>query len=180
MNAVQPLAAHAESAEALVTRLAMAGRAAQAELARLGDAGKARALRAAAAALRADAGAILAANARDLVAGRANGLSAAMLDRLALDSARLEAIAVAVEQIAALPDPVGAVISRVERPNGLVLNQVRVPIGLIGIIYESRPNVTVDAAVLCLRSGNACVLRGGSEAVHSNRALHAALVRGLV
>ena len=179
MNAVQPLAAHAESAEALVTRLAMAGRAAQAELARLGDAGKARALRAAAAALRADAGAILAANARDLVAGRANGLSAAMLDRLALDSARLEAIAVAVEQIAALPDPVGAVMSRVERPNGLVLSQVRVPIGLIGIIYESRPNVTVDAAVLCLRSGNACLLRGGSEAVHSTRALHAALVRGL-
>jgi glutamate-5-semialdehyde dehydrogenase len=180
MNAAQPLAAHAESAEALVTRLATAGRAAQAELARLGDAGKARALRAAAAVLRADAGAILAANARDLEAGRANGLSAAMLDRLALDPARLEAIAAAVEQIAALPDPVGAVMSRVERPNGLVLNQVRVPIGLIGIIYASRPNVTVDAAVLCLRSGNACVLRGGSEAVHSNRALHAALVRGLV
>ena len=179
MNAPQTLPESTESTDALIARLARAGRAAQAELARLGDAAKAHALRCAAGALRADAAAILAANARDLEAGRTNGLSAAMLDRLALDSARLEAIADAVEQVAALPDPVGAVIGRVERPNGLVLSQVRVPIGLIGIIYESRPNVTVDAAALCLRSGNACLLRGGSEAVHSNRALHAALARGL-
>jgi glutamate-5-semialdehyde dehydrogenase len=179
MNAVAPPTPAAESADALVARLATAGRAAQAALARLDDAAKARALRSAAVALRADAAAILAANARDVATGRANGLSDAMLDRLALDRARLEAIAAAVEQVAALPDPVGAVIGRVERPNGLVMSQVRVPIGLIGIIYESRPNVTVDAAALCLRSGNACLLRGGSEAVHSNRALHAALARGL-
>lgn len=168
-----------ESPEALIERLARAGRAAQRELARLDDAAKAAALRAAAAALRAAEPEILAANARDVAAGEANGLTGAMLDRLRLDSARLAGIAAAVEQVAALPDPVGQVIDRTERPNGLVLSRVRVPIGLIGIIYESRPNVTADAAALCLRSGNAVLLRGGSEAVHSNRAIHAALAQGL-
>ena len=168
-----------ENPETLVARLARAGRIAQRALARLGDAAKAAALRAAAQALREDEAAILAANSRDLAAGEANGLSKAMLDRLKLDPSRLAGIASALEAIAALPDPVGEIISGSTPPNGLSLARVRVPIGLIGIIYESRPNVTADAAALCLRSGNAVVLRGGSEAVHSNRAIHAALVRGL-
>ena len=172
-------AAGTESPEALVERLARAGRTAQRALAQLDDAGKAAALRSAAQALRDDQAVVLAANARDVAAGEANGLTGAMLDRLRLDPARLAAIADAVDQVANLPDPVGQVIDRSERPNGLVLSRVRVPIGLIGIIYESRPNVTADAAALCLRSGNAVLLRGGSEAVHSNRAIHAALARGL-
>ena len=122
---------------------------------------------------------ILAANARDMASGEANGLTAAMLDRLRLDPVRLAAMADAVEQIAALPDPVGQVIDRSSPPNGLELSRVRVPIGLIGIVYESRPNVTADAAALCLRSGNAVLLRGGSEAVQSNRAIAAAMAQGL-
>jgi glutamate-5-semialdehyde dehydrogenase len=169
-----------ETPTALVERLARAGRAAQVQLARLSDAQKAQALRSAAQALRDAAPEVLAANARDIAAGEANGLTAALLDRLRLDPARLAATADAVAQIAALPDPVGQVIDTDTRPNGLVLQRIRVPIGLIGIIYESRPNVTADAAALCLRSGNAVLLRGGSEAVDSNRAIHAALVRGLV
>ena len=169
----------AESPEALVARLARAGRAAQNLLARMSDAQKAAALLSAAKAL-ADAQIdILAANARDLAAGEANGLTAALLDRLRLTPERLAGIADAVAQVAALPDPVGQVIDETSRPNGLSLRRVRVPIGLIGIIYESRPNVTADAAALCLRSGNAVLLRGGSEAVHSNRAILAALARGL-
>ncbi len=169
----------AESAEALVDRLARAGRAAQRVLARLDAPAKARALHAAAAALRAAEGEILAANAQDMAAGAERGLSGAMLDRLRLDPARLAGIADAVDQVADLPDPVGAVIDRAVRPNGLVLSRVRVPVGLIGIIYESRPNVTADAAALCVRSGNAVLLRGGSEAVQSNRAIHAAMAAGL-
>jgi glutamate-5-semialdehyde dehydrogenase len=166
--------------EALVAELAHAGRAAQRQLARMDDAGKAAALRSAASALRAASAHVLEANARDIAAGEANGLTKAMLDRLKLDEKRLEGIAAAVEQVAALPDQVGRVIDRSVAPSGLELTRVRIPIGLIGIIYESRPNVTADAAVLCLRSGNAVLLRGGSEAVHSNRAIHAALVAGLV
>ena len=145
----------------------------------LPDPAKADSLRAAAAALREDAADILAANARDMAAGEARGLSGAMLDRLKLDEARLAAIANSVEAVAALPDPVGEEIDRRTAPAGMTLRRVRVPIGVIGIIYESRPNVTVDAAVLCVRSGNAAILRGGSEAMHSNRALHASLARGL-
>jgi glutamate-5-semialdehyde dehydrogenase len=171
----QPFSDHDE----LVAGLARAGRAAQRVLARMDDAGKAAALRSAGAALRAASGKILEANARDLVAGEANGLSSAMLDRLRLDEQRLEGVAAAVEAVAALPDPVGEVIDRSTAPSGLELSRVRIPIGLIGIIYESRPNVTADAAALCLRSGNAVLLRGGSEAVHSNRAIHAALAEGL-
>jgi glutamate-5-semialdehyde dehydrogenase len=163
----------------LVARLAATGRTAQHRLALLSDAEKAAALRAAAQALRDAESEILAANARDLAAGEANGLTKAMLDRLQLDPDRLAGVADAVDQIAALADPVGQVIERSERPNGLMLTRVRVPIGLIGIIYESRPNVTADAAALGFRSGNAVLLRGGSEAVNSNRAIHAALVRGL-
>ncbi|HUD28467.1 MAG TPA: glutamate-5-semialdehyde dehydrogenase [Novosphingobium sp.] len=168
-----------ETPEALVARLAQDGRAAQRVLARLSDAQKAEALRATAKALRAARAEILAANAQDIVAGQAKGLTAALLDRLRLDEGRLAGIADAVEQVAALPDPVGEVISASERPNGLKLSRVRIPIGLIGIIYESRPNVTADAAALCLRSGNAVLLRGGSEALHSNRAIRAALAAGL-
>jgi glutamate-5-semialdehyde dehydrogenase len=112
-------------------------------------------------------------------AGVASGLSAATLDRLKLDGARIEAMAQGVEQIAALPDPVGTVIAQWERPNGLRIQRVRVPLGVIGIIYESRPNVTCDAGALCLKSGNAAILRGGSESHHSSAAIHACLVEGL-
>jgi glutamate-5-semialdehyde dehydrogenase len=168
-----------DNPETLVEQLARAGRAAQRQLARLSDAQKSEALLSAAQALRDAEAEILAANAKDVAAGEANGLTGAMLDRLRLDPTRLAGIADAVAQVATLPDPVGQVIDSTERPNGLVLTRVRVPIGLIGIIYESRPNVTADAAALCLRSGNAVLLRGGSEAVHSNRAIHAALARGL-
>ena len=167
-------------ADSLIADLARAGRGAQLQLARMPSAQRADGLRAAAAALRAQQAVILAANAEDMAAGAARGLSAAMLDRLKLDPARLAGIADAVAAVADLPDPVGCEIDSTARPNGLVLSRVRVPIGLIGIIYESRPNVTADAAALCLRSGNAVLLRGGSEAVHSNRAIHAAMVSGLV
>jgi glutamate-5-semialdehyde dehydrogenase len=164
---------------ALVESLARKGRTAQRMLAAMPSDAKAAALMQAAATLREDVQAILAANAKDIKAGEARGLSSAMLDRLRLDEARLEGIASAVEAVAQLPDPVGDVIDESERPNGLKMSRVRVPIGTIGIIYESRPNVTADAAALCVRAGNAALLRGGSEAVHSNRAIHAALARGL-
>lgn len=170
----------ADSVIDLVEGLARAGRVAQRVLARMPAPAKEQALRLAAAALRRAEPEILAANARDVASAETNGLSGALLDRLRLDSGRLAAMADAVEQVASLPDPVGAVIDSATRPNGMVLQRVRVPIGLIGIIYESRPNVTADAAALCVRSGNAVLLRGGSEAVHSNRAIHKALVAGLV
>jgi len=137
------------------------------------------ALNAAAAALRAQRPAILAANAEDMVEAEGRGLSKAMLDRLLLTDERVEAMAAGVEQIAALPDPVGAVIADWQRPNGLEISRVRVPLGVIGIIYESRPNVTADAGALCLKSGNAAILRGGSESFRSSAAIHAALVAGL-
>lgn len=140
---------------------------------------KAAALMAAAAKLREQSAEILAANAKDMAAGAANGLTSALLDRLRLDEGRLEGIAAAVEAVAKLDDPVGAVIDQSERPNGLKLSRVRVPVGVIGIIYESRPNVTADAAVLGVMSGNAVILRGGSEAVNSNRAIEAALAAGI-
>jgi glutamate-5-semialdehyde dehydrogenase len=169
-----------QSVTELVHRLAREARTAQAALARIPAAAREHALKLAAAALRRAAPEVLAANARDLAAGEASGLSGALLDRLRLDPGRLEAIAAAVADVASLPDPTGAVIDRTTRPNGMVLERVRIPIGVIGIIYESRPNVTADAAALCVRAGNAVLLRGGTEAVHSNRAIHAALVEGLV
>jgi glutamate-5-semialdehyde dehydrogenase len=138
------------------------------------------ALAAIAAAIRANRRGLLAANGLDMEAARAKGLSGAMLDRLALDDARIEAMADGVEQIAALADPVGTTIAQWTRPNGLEFSRVRVPLGVIGIIYESRPNVTCDAGALCLKSGNAAILRGGSESVHSSRAIHACLAEGLV
>jgi glutamate-5-semialdehyde dehydrogenase len=165
---------------ALVEGLARAGRTAQYALALMDDGAKAAALRSAAGSLRAHSAEILAANARDMAAGEARGLTSALLDRLRLDEGRIESVAAAVEAVAGLPDPVGEVISRSTAPSGIELTRVRIPIGLIGIVYESRPNVTADAAALCVRAGNAVLLRGGSEAVHSNRAIHAALVEGLV
>lgn len=122
---------------------------------------------------------ILMANAQDLDAGKAKGLSDAMLDRLALNESRIEGIAASIEAIAAMDDPVGAVEKEWEQPNGLRFSKVKIPIGVIGMIYESRPNVTADAGALCLKSGNACILRGGSEAFHSNQALHKAIVSAL-
>ena len=135
-------------------------------------------LRAMAASMREQEGNILEANAQDISAGEANGLNAAMLDRLRLNHDRIEAIATGIEEVAALADPVGEVLTQWTRPNDVHFEQVRVPIGVIGIIYESRPNVTSDAAVLCLKSGNATILRGGSEAIHSNKAIAAALQSG--
>jgi glutamate-5-semialdehyde dehydrogenase len=137
------------------------------------------ALVSAAKALRARAGEILAANARDVGAAEAAGLGGAMLDRLRLDTARIEAMAVGLEQIAALADPIGTVVADWVRPNGLRIQRVRVPLGVIGIIYESRPNVTCDAGALCLKSGNAAILRGGSESQQSSAAIHSCLVEGL-
>ena len=160
--------------------LGAAAREAARELAQVDSGPKERALRAAAAAMRARTPAILEANARDMEAGRRKGLTAAMLDRLALDEQRVEATARGVESIADFDDPVGGVIAEWERPNGLRIQRVRVPLGVIGIIYESRPNVTADAGALCLKSGNAVILRGGTEAAHSNAAIHACLVEGLL
>jgi glutamate-5-semialdehyde dehydrogenase len=137
------------------------------------------ALESAAKALRARAPDILAANAKDMAAAEAAGLGGAMIDRLKLDASRIEAMAAGAEQIAALPDPIGAVAAEWTRPNGLRIQRVRVPLGVIGIIYESRPNVTCDAGALCLKSGNAAILRGGSESHHSSTAIHACLVEGL-
>ena len=132
-----------------------------------------------AAAIRANRPGLLAANALDMDAARAKALSGALLDRLALDADRIENMARGVEEIAALADPVGTTSAQWTRPNGLDIARVRVPLGVIGIIYESRPNVTCDAGALCLKSGNAAILRGGSESVHSTRAIHACLAAGL-
>jgi glutamate-5-semialdehyde dehydrogenase len=163
----------------LITAMGERARAASRRLMQASTDARGAALRSAAAALRDAAPDVLAANALDMAAGTERGLSAAMLDRLKLDEGRLGSIADAVAAVADLPDPVGQIIDRTARPNGLVLERVRIPLGVIGIIYESRPNVTADAAALCLMSGNAVILRGGSEAVNSNRAIHAALVRGI-
>ncbi len=163
----------------LIANMAERARAASAELASATTADKARALCSVAKAIRGRVDAIISANATDMEAAKANGLTSAMLDRLKLDKDRIEGIAKAVEAVAALPDPVGTIIDQTDRPNGLKLSRVRVPLGVVGIIYESRPNVTVDAAALCVMSGNAVILRGGSEATHSNHALHAAFTAGL-
>ncbi|MBK5264587.1 MAG: glutamate-5-semialdehyde dehydrogenase, partial [Alphaproteobacteria bacterium] len=168
-----------QTPEMLISNMGQRARKAAAVLAGASDAQKAQALRAAAQALRDAERTIIAANARDMENGAMNGLSPALLDRLKLDSGRVAGIAAAVEAVADLTDPVGAVIDESTRPNGMVLQRVRVPLGVIGIIYESRPNVTADAAALCLRSGNAVILRGGSEAMDSNRAIHAAMAEGI-
>jgi glutamate-5-semialdehyde dehydrogenase len=129
--------------------------------------------------LRADRERLKAENEKDLAAGREKGLSGAMLDRLTLNDKRIDAMAEGLEAVAALPDPVGEIVSQTIRPNGLRIAQIRQPIGVVGIIFESRPNVTADAAALCLKSGNACILRGGSEAIHSNVAIAAVFRDGV-
>ena len=166
----------------LATVMAAIGRQARdavAALALATPAAKTAALQAAAAAVRATAADILAANARDLAEAGRSGLAPALRDRLALDPKRVEAIAAGLEAIADLPDPVGRVLASWTRPNGLAIERVAVPLGVVGIIYESRPNVTADAGGLALKSGNAAILRGGSESFHSSRALVAALAQGL-
>lgn len=138
-----------------------------------------RALLATAEALDAARGELAEANARDLASGQANGLDAAMLDRLELTPARVDAMIEGLRQVASLPDPIGVITDMTYRPSGIQVGKMRVPLGVIGIIYESRPNVTVEAASLCLKSGNATILRGGSESIHSNQAIALCLARGL-
>ena len=167
-----------EEIEDRIYKMGRKARAAALDLAVLSDKKKNEILRAMAAGIRSAASGILEANAEDIAAGEKRGLTLAMLDRLRLDADRLEAVACGVEKVATLPDPVGEILDEWDRPNGIRIQQLRVPIGVIGIIYESRPNVTSDAAVLCLKSGNATILRGGSEAIHSNRALAGALQSG--
>jgi glutamate-5-semialdehyde dehydrogenase len=159
--------------------LGEAARAAAAEVALAPAAAKSKALRAAAAALNDQRAAVLAANARDMVAAEERGLTPALLDRLKLDDKRIAATAKGLEEIAQFPDPVGVVLAEWTRPNGLKIQRVRVPLGVIGIIYESRPNVTADAGGIALKAGNAAILRGGSESFHSSRAIHGCLVDGL-
>ncbi|MDX5381554.1 MAG: glutamate-5-semialdehyde dehydrogenase [Rhodobacterales bacterium] len=154
-------------------------RAAAAELAFAPAEAKAQALMAAADAIEAQTDAIIAANARDLDYGRDKGLSPAMMDRLMLDATRIKAIAAGLRAVAAQTDPVGRVLAEWDRPNGLHIRRVATPLGVIGVIYESRPNVTADAGALCLKAGNAVILRGGSESFHSSGAIHACLVAGL-
>lgn len=171
-----------DAGASLQAEMSAMGRAAKAaaQTLRLADAStRTRAIAAMAKAVRAEADVILAANAGDVAAAKAAGLDAALIDRLLLDDARLEGVAQALDIIAAIPDPVGEEIARWGRPNGLDIARVRTPIGVIGIIYESRPNVTADAAALCVRAGNAVILRGGSECLATNLAIHAALVKGL-
>jgi glutamate-5-semialdehyde dehydrogenase len=171
----------AHDAALAATMLAMgnAAREASAKVARAGPEKRTAALKAMAKRIRESAPEILAANARDMAGGKAKGLTGAMLDRLELNPARIEAMATGVEDIAALPDPVGTVLASWTRPNGLEISRVRGPIGVIGIVYESRPNVTADAGALCLRAANAAILRGGSESLHSSRAIADALRKGL-
>ncbi len=159
--------------------LAVSARLASAELAPIAAGRKNAWLQRVADGLREKCHVIVSANQMDMQAGAASGLSAAMLDRLKLTPDRIEALAKAVEHIISLPDPVGEVIEGQRRPNGLSVSRVRVPLGVVFFIYESRPNVTIDAAALCVKSGNAVILRGGSEAIHSNRALQAVVVKAL-
>jgi glutamate-5-semialdehyde dehydrogenase len=164
---------------ARVARMAADAREASLAMARLSTTAKNDMLLAMAAALQGKASHLVAENARDLQAGELKGLSVAMLDRLMLDEKRIAGIADALREVAALPDPVGEVTGMRKRPNELMVGKMRIPLGVIGIIYESRPNVTADAAALCLKAGNAVVLRGGSEAIHSNRAI-AELLQGVM
>ena len=169
----------AQPLEREMLTLGEAARAAAHLLAQAPRAAKDEALLAAAARLRQDQDQILDANRRDMAAAAAKGLSGAMLDRLELNPARVQAMAQGLETIAGLDDPIGAELARWRRPNGLDIARVRVPLGVVGIIYESRPNVTADAGALCLKAGNAAILRGGSESFHSSRAIVAALAQGL-
>ncbi|WP_299475846.1 glutamate-5-semialdehyde dehydrogenase [uncultured Roseibium sp.] len=169
----------ARTTEDLMAEIGQRARAAGRVLATVPAEQKDNALREMAQAVRLATADILAGNVRDVEAMKANGQTAAFLDRGTLNEERIEAIAKALEDIVALDDPVGSVIAAWERPNGLKIERVRTPLGVIGVIYESRPNVTADAGALCLKAGNAVVLRGGSDTIHSNRAIHAALQTGL-
>jgi glutamate-5-semialdehyde dehydrogenase len=167
------------SLHALMQDMGRAARAAARELARASTQAKNAALAGMAAAIRSGSGAILRANAEDVKRAQKAGCDAAFVDRLTLTPALVEQMAAGVEQVAALPDPVGAISERVKRPTGIEVAKMRVPIGVIAIIYESRPNVTADAAALCVKAGNACILRGGSEALESNRAIAECVRAGL-
>ncbi|MGY6633584.1 MAG: glutamate-5-semialdehyde dehydrogenase [Alkalilacustris sp.] len=169
----------AEDIPALMADMGRRARMAAAELAFAGSEAKAHALRAAADALRNAEAEVLTANGHDMAYGEGKGLSPAMLDRLMLDPARIAAIVAGLQAVADQPDPVGQVMASWVRPSGLRIQRVRTPLGVIGVIFESRPNVTADAGALCLKSGNAVLLRGGSESFHSSRAIHACLVHGL-
>jgi glutamate-5-semialdehyde dehydrogenase len=162
-----------------MTALGRGARTASCELASCGTEQRNTALTSAAAVLRSSVDNILSANANDMSAARENGISAAMLDRLMLDHERIESMAEGLESIAELPDPVGRILAEWDRPNGLRIQRVAVPLGVIGIIYESRPNVTADAAALCLKSGNAVILRGGSESFQSSHAIYDCMRAGL-
>ncbi len=174
-----PLAAHDAVLAGTMLAMGEAARAASAGLAKAGPETRSAALKAMAARIRAAEPAILAANAKDMEGGRAKGLSGAMLDRLELTPARIAAMAQGVEDVASVADPVGTVLASWTRPNGLAFSRVRGPIGVIGIIYESRPNVTADAGALCVRAANAAILRGGSESLNSSRVIADALRAGL-
>ena len=177
--AVQEAFDETENPIALITAMGKRAREAARLLASASSDQKDRALKAMARSLREDADQILSANAKDVAVAEQNGLTGAFLDRLALNPDRIEAMAQGLEAIAALPDPVGEELARWQRPNGLDIARVRVPLGVVGIIYESRPNVTADAGALCLKAGNAAILRGGSESFHSSRAIAASLASGL-
>jgi glutamate-5-semialdehyde dehydrogenase len=164
---------------AVVRDLGIAARVASRELARASTETKNRALQAMAAAVRRGSASILKANQDDVTQAKADGCDAAFVDRLTLTPKSVEQMAAGVEQVAELPDPVGSISERIKRPTGIEVARMRVPLGVIGIIYESRPNVTADAAALCVKSGNACILRGGSEAIESNRAIAACVRAGL-
>jgi glutamate-5-semialdehyde dehydrogenase len=180
-SSVTSFAGRAESADIheLMQNIGRAAVAAAEQLALTDTATKNRALSAAARGVRAQTAAILAANAEDMRDAQAAGLNSALLDRLKLDTRRVEGIASGLEAVVALPDPIGSVMAQWAQPNGLRISRVRVPLGVIGIIYESRPNVTADAGSLCLKSGNAAILRGGSESRRSSAAIHACLIEGL-
>ncbi|CAG7857509.1 partial glutamate-5-semialdehyde dehydrogenase, partial [biofilm metagenome] len=162
-----------------MTDLGIKARAAGREISRTDTARKNNALLKIAEHIEQSAEKLITENAKDLVAGKANGLDAAMLDRLALTPKSIRAMVDGLNEVATLPDPVGEITDLSYRPSGIQVGQMRVPLGVIGIIYESRPNVTVDAAALCLKSGNACILRGGSESIHSNQAIAECITRGL-
>ena len=179
MNATVLKADSHDDPAGLIDAMGRAARQAVEVLSVASDAKKSGAIRAAAAAIRARADWILDENAKDMAAAQAKGLSGALVDRLLLNDKRVEAMAQGLEVVAERPDPVGAEIDRWTRPNGLEIARVRVPLGVIGVIYESRPNVTADAGALTLKAGNAVILRGGSESTHSSRAIHACLVDGL-
>lgn len=178
MTAAHDLSADHEIHD-MMNGIGHAAKSAALELASATEESKNAALHAAAAAVRARKAEILAANARDVAAAEANGVKGSFLDRLVLDDDRVEAMARGLEEVAALPDPIGTVLAEWERPNGLKIARVRVPLGVIGVIYESRPNVTADAGGLCVKAGNAAILRGGSESFESSRMILSCLQDGL-